>query len=186
MKKTKIGGFETEDYDGVRDTRIGNARSISYDIEEALDQDNPRNVFLNGQLYTEMSCDLIITLYFSKDDSLKSSILDDFLTSKSIDFFGKINLMRMLLKKTEVENRYEILIPLEIIQTLHAVAEIRNAFHHHLVYTEAMKQVQMGGKFSVGVKKQLKSYHKIEDLTNDFKVVVKILNEELNNVISSI
>ena len=55
----------SKDYDGV----VANYEEsgfvwMNFDISKALEDKNPRNVFINGQLFVEMQCDDLLLSYF--------------------------------------------------------------------------------------------------------------------------
>ena len=54
--------MEIKNYDGITEKKDGSITSCSFNIHEALKNENPRNIFLNGQLYVEMICDSILVI----------------------------------------------------------------------------------------------------------------------------
>lgn len=177
-----------EEYDGLLVTTKGSRRSIRYNIEKALKQDNPRNVFLNGQLFIEMSCDSLIKVYFTNNDPLRMGILSEFLKSRHFDYFMKIKLIKILkYEDSSPSFKPQTIASNQLIKSLISIGEIRNVFQHNLDIHEAMKSVRKisGSKFSF-LDKKLKNYHQVDDLVNDFKKEVITVNKKIVELIFSI
>src|SRR3989344_6693526 len=87
-----------ENIDGI--TRVVTNKGINVtflNVYEALEDKNPRNVFLNGQLYVEDRVDKIISGYFGHDNSIRHSSILKFLKSEYCDFLSKIKFLSMLI-----------------------------------------------------------------------------------------
>ena len=168
----------TDEYDGITEGLTDEGDKITiYDLKKALDQESPRSVFLNGQLYIEKECDMIIGIYFAQNNPIKMGVLGGFLTSRYCDFFDKIFILKNL-----VTNSFEPIIKdSKIISSLQAIGEVRNSFQHNIEYVEAMDQVRKGGKFSF-VDKNLKGYSTVENLLEDFKTEVIEVYHKLNDL----
>jgi hypothetical protein len=172
-------------YDGLTIQEDEESRTVYFNIDEALSQKNPRNTFLNGQLFIEMVCDRIITKYFCKgitgSDNRRRTVFSDFLKSRDVNFFMKIN----LLKKLEIykEGKLGKLIDKKIITSLKSIGAVRNAFQHNLQHGDALNSLTDGDKFVFACADQigLSVYSKkgIEDLKKYFCLEVKALYSAL-------
>jgi len=101
-----------ESYDGVTKVLTNKGIEITFlNIYEALEQKNPRNVFLSGQLYIEDRLDTVISMYFGYDNSIRHSSILQFLKSKYCDFFSKTRFLSMLINtyKIDREGKQEII-----------------------------------------------------------------------------
>ena len=97
-------------YDGVTKIITNTGVEVTFlNIYEALEQENPRNVFLSGQLYIEDRLDTIISMYFGDDNNIRHSSILKFLKSRYCDFFSKIQFLSMLIEKYKiVDGKQEI------------------------------------------------------------------------------
>lgn len=159
-------------YDGITIISDGQFKAVSYDISEALNQNNPRNAFLNGQLFIEMQCDLLLVQYFCKGnsgaDNRKRTLFSNFLKSRDIDYYAKIKLLKTL---EYISNKgIKKILEKNIYISLKAVGAVRNAFHHNLEYEDALNCLTNGDKFVFASRetKPLSSYMNVEALKNDF------------------
>jgi len=174
-----------ENIDGITGVITNKGLRINFlNIYEALKEKNPRNVFLNGQLYIEDRVDTIISGYFGHDNSICHSSILKFLKSKHCDFFSKINFLSMLINKYEggkeeipfIENK-------EVISSLRTIGEVRNSFQHNLVFEEAFINAIKDGKTFKLTNKRLDSSKSIQDLVNIFKEEVILLVDKLDKII---
>jgi hypothetical protein len=178
-----------EEYDGIKKIKTKEGFDIlSFNIYDALEQKNPRNVFLNGQLYVENSLDIIISMYFGYDNSIRHSSILEFLKSRNCDFFSKIQLLSMLINtyKPNPTGKHEVVHFIEdkkIISSLQTIGEVRNAFQHNLVFDEAFKNAIKDGKTFKLINKRLDTCNNVDDLVKMFKEEVVLLNDKLHNII---
>jgi hypothetical protein len=170
----------TKKYDGLTEGFLTNGREriVIYDIKKALEEKNPRSVFLNGQLYIENECDSLIEIYFTPNNPIKSGVIGSFLTSRYCDFFAKIFILKSLITLS----LEPVIKDLRIFSSLQAVAEIRNAFQHNIEYEKALEQVRRGGRFAF-INKSLKDYLTVDDLLKDFKIEVIELYENIKKIV---
>ncbi|MBS3094349.1 hypothetical protein J4474_01655 [Candidatus Pacearchaeota archaeon] len=174
-------------YDGVTKIITNTGVEVTFlNIYEALEQENPRNVFLSGQLYIEDRLDTIISMYFGDDNNIRHSSILKFLKSRYCDFFSKIQFLSMLIEKYKiVDGKQEIVNFIEnkkIISGLKTIGEVRNSFQHNLVYGEAFKNVIKGGHKFIFIDKKLDTCNDLKDLVKSFKEEVILLVGELDKV----
>ena len=159
-------------YDGITITSDGQFKFVSYDISEALNQDNPRNAFLNGQLFIEMQCDLLLVQYFCKGntgtDNRRRTLFSNFLKSRDVDYFTKIKLLKTL--EFISSKGVKKILDKKVYTSLKAVGAVRNAFHHNLEYEDALNFLTNGDKFVFASResKLLSSYTDVKTLKRDF------------------
>src|SRR3989344_2212400 len=140
-----INKEKNKSFDGVTRVQTPNGTQITFlNVYEAIEQENPRNVFLNGQLYVEDRLDTIISMYFGYDNSLRHSSILKFLKSRHCDFFSKTQFLFMLINtyKIDREGKQEIVNFIEngkIISSLQTIGAVRNSFQHNLVYEDAFR-----------------------------------------------
>ena len=159
-------------YDGITITQDNRFTTISYDISEALNQKNPRNVFLNGQLFIEMQCDLILVQYFCKGntgiDNRRRTLFSNFIKSRDVNFYAKIKLLKTLelISKAGISK----LLDVQTYTSLKSIGAVRNAFHHNLEYGDALNCLTSGDKFMFVSKdgRKLSVYEDVETLRTDF------------------
>ncbi len=175
-------------YDGLTIKKTGKYMFIGFNIDEALKQKNPRNVFLNGHLYIEFFCDAIIKYYFDIDNKIKDKVFSDFLESGNCSFSLKIWFMDKLMKYDENNLLSpERLIDKKIINSLHAISEVRNSFQHNLNLDMAFeKLVKKSDRKFTFIRKKLSQYKELDKLIEDFKKEVKELYNELEKINSSL
>lgn len=158
--------------------------TISYDISEALNQENPRNVILNWHLFIEIELDLLlIQYYWDKMTNRKRTLFWNFLKSKHIGYFEKIAFLRMT--EILIDNQVTSLISSEVYSSLKAIGAVRNAFHHNLNHEDALFSLSTGDKFMFIKNPQYKTLAAYKDVTaliNDFKIEIFNLNEKLHNL----
>ncbi len=172
-----------EEYDGIRAYYASDGvKHTHYDINEALNQSNPRQLFTLGQLYVEMVCNDIISIYFTIDDPIRQGVLISFLISGDLDFSIKIKLLHALTyPDSKSKNLSNSVVDKKVITSLKAIAEVRNAFQHRLEFELAIAKVQRGSRFSF-LQRKLSEYKDIETLMGDFKTEVKKVYSELNEI----
>ncbi len=178
-----------ENIDGI--TRIFTNKGINItflNVYEALEDKNPRNVFLNGQLYIEDRVDTIISGYFGHDNSIRHSSILRFLKSEYCDFLSKIKLLSMLINtyKDNLEGKKEEVSFIEdkkIISSLRTIGEVRNSFQHNLIFEEAFVNAIKDGRTFKLTNKRLDTCKSIQDLVNIFKEEVILLVGELDKII---
>ena len=95
-----------ESIDGITRVLTNKGLMVTFlNIYEALEEKNPRNVFLNGQLYIEDRVDTIISMYFGHDNSIRHSSILDFLKSENCDFISKIKFCGLFIfRKAQFKN----------------------------------------------------------------------------------
>lgn len=178
-----------ENTDGI--TRVVTNKGINItflNVYEALEDKNPRNTFLNGQLYVEDRIDTIISGYFGHDNSIRHSSILKFLKSEYCDFLSKIKLLSMLINiyKDNHEGKKEEVPFIEdknIIASLRTIGEVRNSFQHNLVFEEAFVNAIKDGKTFKLTNKRLDTCKSIQDLVNMFKEETILLVGELDKII---
>ena len=178
-----------ENIDGI--TRVVTNKGINVtflNVYEALEDKNPRNVFLNGQLYVEDRVDKIISGYFGHDNSIRYSSILKFLKSEYCDFLSKIKFLSMLINtyKENPEGKKEEVSFIEdknIVASLRTIGEIRNSFQHNLIFEEAFANSIKDGRTFKLVNKRLDSCKSIQDLVNIFKEETILLIAELDKII---
>jgi hypothetical protein len=175
---------EMKKYDGMTIINDSGIKTVFYDITEALNIKDPRNVFLNGQLFIELQCDGILTEYFCKGetgyDNRRRSLFSNFLKSKEMSYYTKIK----LLKELEIleNNQMKKIIDKKIYTSLKAIGAVRNAFQHNLEYEEALKSLT-GDKFVFLLEnKKLSDYEDVEQLRYDFTVETSSLYSSLHDL----
>jgi len=173
-----------EKYDGVSIKKSGEEGGeihARFDITEALDQENPRNVFLNGQLHLELTCDDVISAYIADRDPVRMGVMNRFLTSRDITFFGKIELMKRFVIKDEKGNQIKMIRP-NVIKSLKSIGEVRNAFQHNLVLDIAIRKLkQTESKFHLtGIK--LKECLDLNAFLDGFKREVIEINDYFHDI----
>jgi len=177
-----------ENIDGVTGVITNKGLRLNFlDIYKALEEKNPRNVFLNGQLYIEDRVDVIISGYFGYDNSIRHSSILKFLKSEHCDFFSKIKFLSMLIKKYQDNNERKEEVPFienkKIISSLRTIGEVRNSFQHNLVFEEAFINAIKDGKIFKLTNKRLDTSKSIQDLVDIFKKEVILLVDELDKII---
>lgn len=176
--------MKTVKYDWLTISKDERFTTISYNISEALNQENPRNIFLNWHLFIELECDsLLIQYYCNNMTNRKRTIFWNFLKSKYIDYSGKIQFLR--LAELNRDGKITSVISKELYTSLKAVGAIRNAFHHNLDYGDALSFLTDGDKFILIKKpkhKTLASYKDMHELVDDFKSEVITLYEKLHMI----
>src|SRR3989344_4773638 len=180
-----------ESYDGVTKVLTNKGIEVTFlNVYEALEQKNPRNVFLSGQLYIEDRLDTIISMYFGHDNSICHSSILKFLKSRHCDFFSKIKFLSMLINtyKPNQKGKPEEVYFVEnkkIISSLQTIGEVRNSFQHNLVYEKAFQNsIKDGSKF-IFMDKKLDTCDNLADLVKIFKEEVVLLTGELDKIIIS-
>ena len=181
--------IEKKEYDGITEVyRSDGIKITSFNIHDALDQKNPRNVFLNGQLYLEDSVDMIISWYFGYDNNIRHASIINFLKSGHCDFFTKVEFLSMLINKyRQVPNSLHqtdhFISDRRIIASLRIIGQVRNAFQHNLVadkaFIEASKE---GAKFKL-TDKRLDTCKNVDELVNLFKEEAFLLYDKLHEMI---
>jgi|SRR3989344_6686059 len=167
-------------YDGMTFRKEGDTTYCSFNLEEALNQDNPRNIFLNGQLYIEAECDRIIDTFFQTSDGCKNACLTNFLKSKYCRFDTKIAWLTML-KKLDSEKGVVDVVDKKIIAALNSIACVRNSFHHYLIYEDALRNVKKAtSKLHT---KKLSDIEDIDELINCFKKEVTFVYSEIRKLL---
>ena len=188
--------LEGKSYDGItiKELRQENrlVKITHYNLLEALNQDNPRNVFLNGHLYIEDKCDELLLEYFcyygyTEEEPyflyLKRDVFNDFLRSRHFDYSNKVYLLKNL-KLDRDQNPDDVLVESKIITSLKAIGAVRNAFHHNLVYQDALDKFTKSDKFVfVSESKVLSKYSDTFSLKDDFILEVKGLYRALQGVL---
>ena len=180
-----------ENIDGL--TRVITNKGINVtflNVYEALEDKNPRNVFLNGQLYVEDRVDTIISFYFGYDNSIRHSSILKFLKSRYCDFISKIEFLSMLINtyKSDDKGKNDVVPFVEnkkIISSLKTIGDVRNAFQHNLIFEGAFVNAIKEGKTFKLTNKKLKSCKNIQELVDIFKEEVILLVKELDNVMIS-
>lgn len=176
--------MDDENHDGVMvEKNADGGVLVITNIYDALKEDNPRNLFLNGQLHIENLCDILLSWYFCKgttgEDNLRRTVFLDFLKSRDVDFFAKINLLR----KVEVFEDGKMKRPFDgkVYVSLKAVGAVRNAFQHNLIYGEALKHITDGDVFVfVNEKKtKLTAFKSVDNLKKAFASEAVQLHDEL-------
>ncbi len=180
MAINKYDSMSKKEYDGIITHKNGKYTFTEYNIDKALNQKNIRNVFLNGQLFTEMLCDSIICLYLTQNKNPQQGILSNFLKSRHIDFFSKIELLKMLENKKRKK-----FIDKDIIISLKAIGAVRNAFQHNLRHEDALRSLTDGDKFAFK-NKVLSTYTDVGSLVLDFKLEVRDIFIKLHSIILEI
>ena len=133
-----------ENIDGVTKIITNTGIPLTFlNIYDALKDKNPRNVFLNGQLYIEDRLDRLISGYFGCDNNIRQSSILNFLKSRYCDFDSKIEWLFMLIGRDEVNSKGERKITMfvenkDIKSSLRAIGAVRNAFQHNLDQWEAL------------------------------------------------
>ncbi len=184
-------GNNIEGADGVR--RIITNTGIpltSFNVYEALEEKNPRNVFLNGQLYVEDRVDFILSWYFGYDNSVRLNSIIQFLKSEYCSFISKIKFLSMLVHTDKIneEGKREVVQFIsnkKIISSLITIGEVRNSFQHNLVLQEAFNNAIKGGKKFSLTGKKLDLSNDLNGLVNMFKEEVILLVKELDNLMIS-
>jgi len=177
-----------ESYDGVTKIITNTGVEVTFlNIYEALEQKNPRNIFLSGQLYIEDRLDTIISMYFGYDNNIRHSSILKFLKSRYCDFFSKIQLLSMLIStyKINIEGKQEAVDFIEngkIISSLQTIGAIRNSFQHNLVYEEAFQNAIKDGSKFIFIDKKLDTCNSLNDLVKNFKEEVILLIGELDKI----
>ncbi len=173
-------------------TSENNIEYTKISLRKALEEDNPRIVFLLGQLYLEMYIDKIIVLVFSSNFNI-TNVLNQTLDSENFTYKMKINLLKDIfkeiikncsdnshLKSFLLKHRKSILNDMEII------GNIRNAFQHNLYYSKAISKLNNNtGKF-FNLKTKLKDYRTLPPLLMDFKKIVIPLQDSLIYILISL
>ena len=178
-----------ESYDGVTKVLTNKGIEITFlNIYEALEQKNPRNVFLSGQLYIEDRLDTVISMYFGYDNSIRHSSILQFLKSKYCDFFSKTRFLSMLINtyKIDREGKQEIINFIEngkIISSLQTIGAVRNSFQHNLVYEDAFRNAIKDGSKFILIDKKLDTCNSLDDLVKSFKEEIILLTAELDKII---
>lgn len=177
-------------YDGLTIRQNGQSKETIFNIAEAMDQDNPRNAFLNGQLFVEILCDSILVQYFCKGstgaDNRRRTLFWNFIKSRYVDFFAKIKLLRTL----EIINKSGItkLLDTKTYTSLKAIGAVRNAFHHNLDYDDALNCLTAGDKFVFisNQGKKLSTYKDVETLKINFQTEAYLLHNALNDLVHTL
>jgi len=186
MKEEK--NFElTEEHEGIKvQKKKGTTLIITeFNFFNEFDKEqDPRKIFIMGQLHLEILCDWILLFYFKIGNKLREGIFSDFLKSEDISFMTKINLLNKLTFSKE-DNKSERLIDKKAIKGLRAVAQIRNGFQHNLSYEEALNHAtKEGANFGmIGVK--LSECKDLDLLVINFKEECKQIYFDLSNIIGS-
>ena len=159
-----------------------------FNVYEALEEKNPRNVFLNGQLYIEDRVDMIISGYFGHDNNIRQDSILKFLKSEDCDFFAKIKFLSMLINtyKLDNEGKKEAVSFVEnrkIISSLRTIGEVRNSFQHNLVFEEAFINAVKDGRTFKLIDKRLDTCSNIRNLVDMFKEEAILLVSELDKII---
>ncbi|PIN89018.1 hypothetical protein COU60_05075 [Candidatus Pacearchaeota archaeon CG10_big_fil_rev_8_21_14_0_10_34_76] len=171
-------------YDGVTKVQTPDGEIITFlNIYEALEQDNPRNIFLNGQLYVENRLDTIISMYFGYDNNIRHASILNFLKSRYCDFFSKIKLLSMLINKYDGKIEVLLIENKDVISSLQTIGEIRNSFQHNLIFEEAIKNSIKDGRTFKLTGKKLDTCENLNGLIEAFKKEVIRLTEELDKII---
>lgn len=164
--------MQDDKYNGITITSDGQFKDVSYDISEALNQANPRNAFLNGHLFIEMQCDLLLVQYFCKGntgaDNRRRTLFSNFLKSRDMDYFTKIRLLKTL---EFISNKgIKKILDKKVYTSLQAVGAVRNAFQHNLDYEDALNCLTSGDKFVFASRdgKSLSLYTDVATIKNDF------------------
>lgn len=182
-KDTKI-----ENIDGITGVITNKGLRINFlNIYEALEEKNPRNVFLNGQLYIEDRVDVILSGYFGYDNSIRYSSILKFLKSEHCDFFSKIKFLSMLVNTYKEDNQggkeeVPFIENKEIISSLRTIGEVRNSFQHNLIFEEAFINAIKDGKTFKLTNKRLDTCKSIQDLVDIFKEEVILLVDKLDKI----
>lgn len=175
---------KTKGYDGVTKVKTPDGEIITFlNIYEALEQDNPRNIFLNGQLYVENRLDTIISMYFGYDNNIRHASILNFLKSRYCDFFSKIKLLSMLINKYDGKNEVPLIENKDVISSLQTIGEIRNSFQHNLIFEEAIKNSIKDGRTFKLTGRKLDTCGNLNGLIEAFKKEVIKLTEELDKII---
>jgi hypothetical protein len=178
-----------ENIDGITRVITNKGLKINFlNIYEALENENPRNVFLNGQLYIEDRVDIIISGYFGYDNSIRHSSISKFLKSKHCDFFSKIRFLSMLINKYQEDNEGKkeempFIENKKIISSLETIGAIRNSFQHYLFFEEAFINAINDGKTFKLINKKLNICKNIQELVSVFKEEAILLVNELDKII---
>ena len=178
-----------ENIDGITRVITNKGLKVNFlNIYEALEEKNPRNVFLNGQLYIEDRVDMIISGYFGHDNSIRHSSILKFLKSEHCDFFSKIKFLSMLINAYKKNNKgKKEVVPFidnkKIISSLRTIGEVRNSFQHNLVFEEAFINAIKNGKTFKLTNKRLDTCKSIQDLVDMFKEEAILLVDELDKII---
>ncbi|MBI2044137.1 hypothetical protein HYT24_02115 [Candidatus Pacearchaeota archaeon] len=182
---------ENKGVDGVKRIITNTGIPLTFfNVYEALEDKNPRNVFLNGQLYVEDRVDAILSWYFGYDNSVRHSSIIKFLKSEYCSFISKIRFLSMLIHTDKPNNKgNREVIPFinnkKIISGLITIGEVRNSFQHNLVLQEAFNNViKDGRKFSL-IDKRLDSCKDLNDLVGIFKEEVILLVKEIDSIFLS-
>ena len=182
---------DIESSDGVKRiiTNIGIPLTF-FNVYEALEEKNPRNVFLNGQLYVEDRVDMILSGYFGYDNSVRHNSIVKFLKSEYCNFISKIKFLSMLVHTDKPkDDRNREVIPFvnnrKVISSLITIGEVRNSFQHNLDFQEAFSNaIRDGRKFSL-IEKRLDSCSDLSGLVEMFKEEVILLVKELDSIMLS-
>jgi len=177
-----------ESIDGITRVLTNKGLMVTFlNIYEALEEKNPRNVFLNGQLYIEDRVDTIISMYFGHDNSIRHSSILDFLKSENCDFISKIKWLSMLIRenKIKLDGKREVIKFVEngkIISSLRTIGEVRNAFQHNLIFEEAFRNAIKDGRTFKLIDKKLDTCQDINELVKMFKEEAILLVGELDKI----
>jgi len=183
-KNTKI-----ESIDGITRVITNKGLRINFlNIYEALEEKNPRNVFLNGQLYIEDRLDTILSMYFGYDNSIRHSSILKFLKSENCDFISKIKFLSMLINKYKEDDKGEkeevlFIENKKIIPSLRTIGEVRNSFQHNLVFEEAFINAIKDGRTFKLTNKRLDTSKSIQGLVDIFKKEAILLVDELDKIV---
>jgi hypothetical protein len=182
-----------ENHDGIKFTKTKRLHVLKLNLDEALNQGNPRNIILNGHLFIESKCDSILLEYFLPQDEMSSNDLrrhnfQQFLKFIEMNYFTKIKLLKKSLVFIDTNKEPNIVGPLikkEVYISLKAIGAIRNAFHHNLTYHDVFECFKDGGDKFIFVNnkgKALNKYDTIEDLVKDFVIETKVVYSKLEEL----